>query len=307
MAASTDDVVVAYAVQVDKDTAASGAYTALKKQSGGFTADVAEVGGGSTSGQRLADAPRRGRKTISGTFEFEFGETIFDDLLASALAGTWTSTGGGEDKLEIGTSNTYLSIAVFRPYLESTRQYRLYTGCQVSSVSFSFPQDGIIGMSMGLSAANESKPATAPWASLVQPAATEGLRTCDALTSLKIQDTEVGSIVPSVSLELQNDTRELFDVRQCDPAEIILGSATLQGTIEAYHDDESDQWEVDADTGTLYSVEIDVQGSTKLYRFVVPSATNRAPGADDSGDDVTVTLPFGAVNGAELPAIYREQ
>lgn len=306
MAASSAQVVVAYGVQVDEDTAFAGAFTALNRRSGGFTTTATEIEEGSLSSKRLADAASIGRKTTSAQFEFSFRELVFDDFLASVMASEWVEDGidPSINTLTLNKNPVYLTFAVQTDYLAtSTRHYTLYTGCLITSMSFSMPQEGFIGVTIQVSAANKTYPATAPWSSLVDPLAKSALRTCTALTSVKIDDTEVDSVISQIDLSIENASEEIYDVRQCDPKEIILGSATIGGTIAAYHDDESDQWHRDADDNTLYSIEMNVRGETADYTFTIPSATNRSTGPDASGDNVTVSMPFGAVTTA--PYITR--
>lgn len=304
MAAKSAQVVVAYGVQVNKDTPFAGAFKALNRRSGGFTTTATEIEEGSLSSKRLADAPSIGRRTTAAQFEFTFREEVFDDFLRSAFASAWVAGAAGVTTLELATTPVYLTFAVQTSYLNtSTRHFTLYTGCVVTSLSFAMPQEGFIALTIQISAANKTYPATAPWTSLVDPAAKSPLKTCTALTSLRIDAVEIGSVVSQVDLSVQNVTEEIFDVRQCDPKEIILGSATIGGTISAYHDDESDQWSKDADAETLYAVDFTISGETIDYLFSIPSATNRSTGPDASGENVTVSLPFGAVTTA--PVITR--
>lgn len=304
MAASSAQVVVAYGVQANEATPFAGAFTSLNRRSGGFTTTATEIEEGSLSSKRLADAASIGRKTTAAQFEFSFREEVLDDFLQSVFASTWVNTGTGVDVLTLDKNPLYLTFAVQTDYLDqATRHYTLYTGCLISSMSFALPQEGFITATVQVSAANKSYPATAPWSTLNEPAAKSALRTCTALTSVKIDDTEVDSVISQIDLSIQNASEEIYDVRQCDPKEIILGAATITGTIAAYHDDESDQWHRDADDNALYEVEFNIAGETTDYTFNIPSATNRSTGPDASGDNVTVSLPFGAVTTA--PSITR--
>ena len=305
MAASSAQVVYAFGVQVDEETPFAGAFTALNRKSGGFTPSSTEIEEGSISTKRLADAPSKGRTTISGQFEFSFREFVLDEFLASVFASSWVEDDIDSDiyTLELSTTPKYLTFAEYMPYLESTRQYRRYTGCLITSMSFSMPQDGFISVTVQISAANKTQSGTAPWSSLVDPLAKSALQTCTALKSVRIDETEVDSIISQLDFNIQNASEEIFDVRQCDPKEIILGSAVIGGTIAAYHDDESDQWALDADANEQYEVDFKIAGETADYLFSIPAAVNRSTGPDASSDNVTVSLPFGAVTTA--PVITR--
>jgi len=294
MAARSSSIVNAFAVQPDADTAATGPFTALLKRSGGFSSTTAEIDEGTETDTLLASATLPGSKTHTAQFTCTFRELIYDDFLRSAYAADWVGD-GTNDLMTMGKTPVYLTFAVETSYLnDPNRHYTLYTGCQVSNLAFAFPQDGVITMTMDIGAANKSNPTTAPWGSLVQPANKNPLRTCTALTSVRIDGNEVQSVIENNTYTIARANEEIFDSRQCDPAEIILGTAAVSGNINAYHDDECDQWHRDADNDVKYAIDHTITGETKTYRFNTPIANNKSPGFDPTGANVTVDLPFGA-------------
>lgn len=305
----SSNIVYAYALQVDATTAATGVYTALKRRSGSFTSSIADIDDGEISSTRLADAAGAGRQTHAGSFEFNFRELVLDDFIRSAFASDWVAS-GADDIISLAKAPVYLTVVVETSYLDqATRHYTQYVGCTVSSLGLTFPQDGYIGMTVELSAASKLYPATAPWASLVDSDNKQKMRTCTALDSILLATTdadplaEVNSIVSDLDVTITNATEELFDVRQCDPKEISLGSATINGNLSAYHDDESDQWYRDADESEETKLAWTWRGETTSYTMSIPQASNKSAGYDPSGTTVAVTLPFGAQT--SLPSITR--
>ena len=302
------DIVYAYAVQVDADTAATGTFTSLKRRSGTFTSAVADIDDGEQSSGRLADAPGAGRKSHTASFEFSFRELVYDDIIRSAFASDFV-TSGSNDILSLAKAPVYFTFIVYNPYLEAARQYTQYVGCTVTSLGFTFPQDGYIGLTVDIGAANKTYPATQPWATLVDAAAKTKIRFCAADASIKLATktadalAEVGSIVNQISFNLSNASEELSDVRQCDPSQILLGAATVSGDINAYHDDESDQWHRDADDVEETKIQWQWECETTTYRIDIPRATNKSPGQDPSGTTVAVNLPWGAVS--DSPTITK--
>lgn len=295
------DIVYAYAIQPDATTAATGAFTALKRRSGSFTSSVADIDDGEQGSERLADAAGAGRKTHTASFEFSFRELVLDDMLQSAFASNFV-TAGPNSVLSLGKAPVYMTFVVFTPHLEPARQYTQYVGCTVTSLGLTFPQDNFIGMTVEIGGTNKTYLATAPWTSLSQAADKIKIRTCSSLESMMVATTaaaplaEVGSIVNTLDFNLANASEELFDVRQCDPKEINLGAATVTGNVNAYLDDESDQWHRDADESEQAKLQWEWKGETTTYRIDIPQATNKSPGADPSGTTVAVDLPWGAVS-----------
>ncbi len=309
MTGQSSNVVYAYALQVDATTPATGVFTALRRRTASLTSTIADIDDGEISSNRLADAPGAGRQTHAASFEFNFRELVLDDLLRSAFASDWVVAGVNET-LSLGKAPVYLTIVTETSYLgDATRHYTQYTGCTVSSLNMTFPQDGYIGMSVDVSAATKTYPTAAPWSSLVDADNKQKLRTCTALTEVQLATTtagalaEVASIVTDVDFTLTNATEDLFDVRQCDPKEIVLGTATIAGNINAYHDDESDQWYKDADDTEEMKTRWIWKGETTTYQFDVPQGTNKSPGFDTSSTTVAVNLPWGAVT--QSPTITK--
>lgn len=303
MAAKSSSVVVAYGVQVDKDTPNVGTLTTLAKRSGGFSTSGEESETG-TATNRLQDAATLGKLTHTASFEMDFGQDIHDDFLRSAFAAASWNVGAGEDDVSIGTSPLYLTFVVWSPHL-TVDAYTQYTGCQVTSAEFTFPKDGagIIGLSIDLGVANRVFSNTAPWSQLDPAPAYTKLKTCDVLEVL-VDDVIVPSIIDSIDFSIQSDSESVYDIRQCDPAEVLLDNATAGGTIVMLHDDDSDALFRNAESGTEFKLEIQIDATTGTdYRIELTRCVNRATGPDFTADNVSVSIPYGAVG--DSPKIFR--
>lgn len=303
MAAKSSSVIYAWAKQVDKDTAASGAFnTLLKRDGGGFTSSGEEADTGVSSG-RHQEAAALGTISHTGSFEFDFYPDVYDDFIQSVMAGTWTDTTEGEDEITIGTTPVYFTFVVYAPYLTATQRYTMYTGVQVDAAEFTFPKDGggIIGLSINLAVANRTFPTSAPWSSLNDAPTATKVKTCDAL-SVKVDDVEVPSVIDSINFQITSESESVYDVRQCDPVETLLDNATTGGTLVQLHDDDSDQYHRDAASGTEFKLEIGIDTGTTDYRIVSTRTANRTTGPDYTADNVSVSTPFGSI---VAPSIFR--
>lgn len=313
MAAKSSSVVVAYALQtVDKDTAATGTYTTLAKRSGGFTTTSENADTG-TAANRLKDAPTQGQLSHSASFEMDFGSDIHDLFLRSAFASDWVTdydSGGigsvGEDGLIIGSAPVYMTFVVYAPYLAATTEYTVYTGCQVTSAEFTFPKDGagVVGLTINLGVANKTTPATAPWSQLDPAPAAVKLKTCEVLEVL-LDDVAVPSIIDSLDFSITSENESVYDIRQCDAAEVLLDNAEAGGTMVLLHDDDSETLQRAAGTNMKVEIQIDAPSTDTDYRIVLPTSVNNSPGPDFTADNVSVTIPYGATT--DSPVIFRTQ
>lgn len=303
MAVKSTSIVYAYKKQTAKGTQATGTFQAIAKRAGGgFNSSGEDADTGTSSGGHK-EAATLGTITHAGTLEFDFAASLYDDFLASAYAGSWVDNSAGEDELTVGTSPVYFTWVVYSPHLESSKQYTVYTDCQVSGASFSFPKDGsgIVGLSTDWGVVNRTTPATAPWTALTPAVSATKLKTCNVL-SVEIDDVEVPSVIDSIDYSISSENEEVKDVRQCDPVETIRGDASTSGTMVLLHDDDSDQLWRDAAAATQFKLQIGIDTDTVDYRILLPTAANRATGPDYTNDNVTVSVPFGSI---ASPSIFR--
>lgn len=303
LAAKSSSVVYAYAVQVDKDTAATGTFTALNKRDGGGFSSSGEDSDTDSSSGRHKQAAVLGSVTHSASFDFDFGASIHDDFLRSAYAGAWVDQSDGEDELTIGTTPVYFTFVIYAPYLTSTKQYTQFVGCQVTSAGFTFPKDsgGVVGLSIDLAAVNRTFPTSAPWTTLNDAPVATKLKTCDVL-SVKVDDVEIPSVIDSLDYTITSENESVFDIRQCDAVEVLLDDAETGGTLVMLHDDDSDDYHRDAASGTEFKLEIGIDAGDVEYRIVSTRTANRATGPDYTNDNVSVSVPFGSI---VAPSIYR--
>lgn len=304
MAAKSSSVIVTYAEQVDKDTVAVGAFTPLSKRSGGFSSSGEEADTGSSVNRHKA-AATLGSVTHTGSFEMDFGADVHDAFIASVLASDWAPDVGSEDSVSIGSTPKYFTFVIDNPHLATAKRYTRYTGVQVVQAGFTFPREGagVIGLSITLGVAGRDFPATDPRASVNAAPVVNQLKTCNALTVLA-DAVEIPSVIDSLNFNIASENESVFDIRQCDPVEVLLGDASTDGTLVMLHDDDSDQYHRDAASNTEFDLEIRIDTATTDYRIHSTRTANRATGPDYTNDNITVSVPFGSVIS---PTIYRTQ
>lgn len=305
MSASTD-VVLAFAEQTATGVIPGGAWDILSTSTDSISFDQTTVDSQRRSGgSRIAAATIPIGSTASGEITTEFSEDDFDIWLAAAFANDWDTTGATEDVLSVGSIAKQFSIARQYQYNTGGLDIHVLQDTIVSSLGLTMAAQEIIGLTIGFAAGGITTPAASPWASLNAVSANDVAVTCKTMDSVMINNAESNSIISNITFDLTNETRALYDVRQCSPRIQSLGSTSIGGEITAYHDDESEQWFRDSLNGGTSAIEWTINGGTKTYRVVFPKATNGAQGPDTSGDDVTVTWPFSAVD--DSPVIYRSK
>jgi len=306
--------VIAVAIQTAQGTIATGNYQALAINSDGLTGSTNTVQSGRKSTSRLAGAALPAGFEAAGEIQCEFSEEMFDDLMPAYFASQWDTTGATEDFITLGTEPVYFTVVKYFPYVESadgtdlTRQYHVYQDCILSGMSWNMEARSIIGFNLSVAASEITFPTTAPWgapANLLPPVDKNSLVTCSSVEDVLIGGVSSTSIIPSFSIDMTNNVRAAYDVRSCSPAEQTLDTASISGNINMLHDFDNELLFRNALNNQTEELEMQWKGETKTYRLVVPTATNTTSGPDTSNDDVSLDLPWAAINTS--PTLYRSK
>lgn len=307
---------LSYAPQAAFGTIPTGVpYQALGIVSDGLTASANTVQSGKRSPDRVSGAQVLVNTSSSGDIETELTEENLDFFFESAFANTFdTVSDPAEDILTLGQNFQYFTVCKRYPYIPpdpnfvvgQTGEFEVYQDCQVSSLSLSMQNGQIIGVTIGVGAGALTFPLAAPYSAVTPEPAKASLVTCSSLLDVLINGQRANSIITSVSFNLDNNTTELFDVRDCASVGVSIGAADVSGEVEALHDAESSQWFQQALSNTSGSLEFQIQGETRTYRVVVPTLSTTAGSPDGSGDgDVTASFPYSAFSTS--PIIYRSK
>lgn len=295
-----------YKRQTTKGVAATGAFQSLPNNNDSISFEQQTVTSGRRAVGRLSGAPIPVGVSATGEIQSEFSELIFDEFLEGAFAAAFDTSDPDDDTLQVGNDQVLFTLVRHYPYITNPAlRYHVLVDCVVSSLSLTMQSRQIIGLTVGFAAGDIQTPTAAPYTSLDAPLAKKSLVGGNSVKSVKFDGSEINSIITQVDLDFSNNVREVFDVRDTNPAEQTLSTAEIGGTITALHDAESEAWFRKAVAGDLAAVEVAIEGETTTYRFDYPSVSQSASGPDGSSDDVTVSMPFGVQ--ATSPVLYRSK
>ncbi len=248
----------------------------------------------------IASSPKV-KRTVSGGLDIELSPTTFDDFIEAAMCGTWTS-----DVLEIGTEQPSFSL---EKEFEDLGKFQVFTGMRVGQMSLTIPAGGILTGSFNFQGAGESRPST----SAVGTGTPTEADTNDVYTgtsdfgTISINGSSTGFCINSISLELNNNLREITCLGKEFPENISYGSASLTGSFEAYLTDEL--WDLYDSVSDNDDVEISfpVSDGTNSYTFYIPRSKLSAdsPQAGSKDSDVMATISFTALLDATEGTSFR--
>lgn len=242
------------------------------------------------SDRHIATSPKVSRQA-SGGLDMELSPTTFDDFIEAAMCGTWTS-----DVLEIGTVQRSYTI---EKNFEDLGKFQAFTGMRVGQMSLTIPAGGILTGSFQFMGAGESRPTT----SLVGAGSVADADTNDVLTgtadfgTIDINGVTTGFCLNTLSIDLNNNLREITCLGKEFPEGVSYGSATVTGSFDAYLT--SELWDLLANVADNDDVSITfpVSDGTNSYTFLFPrtklSADSPQAGSKDS--DVMVSFTFTAL------------
>lgn len=218
-----------------------------------------------------------------GDINVEMSYGSFDDLIESALCGTWTT-----DVLKNGT--VLSSYTIQKNFQDPTTPFFLnYTGCRIGGFDLNFQTGQILTGKftvMGLGAAatvTQFAGATFPAAST-----TPVMNAVTHLTSIKKDTVESTNFFSKLSLSLNNNLRAQRAIKHLPAIGIALGSLDITGSMDLYLEDKT---LVDAYiAGTYFSLELTLNDGTSSYDILLPKVKYETGTTVASGLDQDVML-----------------
>lgn len=242
------------------------------------------------SDRNIAASPKTSRQ-VSGGLDVEVSPTTFDDFIEAAMCSTWTA-----NVLEVGTTKSSFSI---EKHFEDLGKFQVFTGMRVGQMSLNINYGDIMTSSFQFMGNGETRPATtAVGAGSVAAADTNDVYngTSD-VGSISIDGSSTGFCLTSLTVDLNNNLREITCIGQEFPDDISYGSATVTGTFEAYLTDELwalfDSVADNDDVAITFPVTDGVNSYTFLFPRVKISADSAQAGSKDS--DVMVSFTYTAL------------
>jgi Phage tail tube protein len=257
----------AYVAEVTYGTTpGSPAMKRIRNTGGGLNLTKEQYQSAEMRADRQLVSHRHGPRQGLGNIPFELSYGAFDDLLESALFGTWTT-----NVLKAGV--TQKAFTIERRFTDIA-QYMRYTGCIVNTLSLTIPNTGIVTGEMGIFA----KDMTASGTSLGTPT---DVATAEPFVSAGGTLNEGGSpiaIVTALSLSLENGVGPNFSVGSNLTRDPSYGKSMVTGSLEAYFEDL-----------VLYN------------KFLNETISSLSMALTDGTNTLTISLPRIKYTGAEIP------
>lgn len=268
---------LSYIVEATFGTTPAGNFTAFAPNTHSLNLTKERVTGNEIQPDRMLRVDRHGNRQAGGDIVVDLRSGNFDPFLESALQGVWDDTpASAPDELKVGVTPKYFSI---EDAANDIDQYRLFTGMSVSSMSVSIAPNqmvtttfNMVGKDMTISGTGKTVDA----ATVVQP--------FDSYSG----DISIGNVgsssaiatVTSVEFSIDNALAPTFVVGDDATPQLETGTATVEGNLTAYFEDDS-----------LISRFIDEDESELVVSVNDPTGSN----------EYTFTFPKIKINGADVP------
>jgi hypothetical protein len=232
-------------------------------------------------------------RDVAGSYEAEFSYGTFDDFMAAALFGAWSS-----DVLVNGVTPKFFTLEETLE-LGTTDSFSRFTGAMVNSFSLTMRAREKVTISLGMMAQKEEI-ATA----IISGATYTAANTKPIFTaSSHIASLSVGSISPapkvrSLTLEVSNNLRTRPVVGDKYSLEFGPGDCDVTGTLECYFESNDLYQEVLDHSTAALSFTIGADANEK-YAFSFPKIRflNGERRIGGKNDDIMVSIPFRALYG----------
>jgi hypothetical protein len=224
-------------------------------------------------------------ETSSGEINIELSPGSYDEFLAAALQGSWTSS-----VLKNGT--TRKSFSILKQFTDVNKSF-LFKGCEVSTLSLNMAQGGFVTGSFGIMSRGNTE--TLPAGVTYTAAGTTPVFNLTQHMSPIAIGGQSANGVQSFSLALNNNAREQRQIGSKDLAGVGMGTLSLTGSITVYFQDASAiNAAYDSDSAVPLSFSLTNAGGG--YDFLLPAVkfSNRTIVAGAINQDVVMTLQFTA-------------
>jgi len=285
---------LSYKVESTFGTTPSGNFTALPYNTHSLNLTKDRVQGNEIQPDRMLRVDRHGNRKVGGDIAVDLRDGDFDTFLEGAMFGTWDTTPvASPDVLKTGVTPKYFS---FEDAANDISQFRLFTGCSVSSLAISIAPNqmvtatfSMVGKDMTVSGTGKTVTA----ASTAQPFDSYS----GDLSIGNVASASAVAIVTSINFTIDNAIAAAFVVGDDSATSLEYGMATIEGTFTAYFEDASLITRFIDEVESELIVSVDDPTGANEYSFHFPRI--KINGADVPVDGGTgsrvITLPFVAL------------
>jgi len=290
--ASTSRSRVAYIPEVTWGvTPATPAFQELRRTSGNLT---------TKKGTTVSDEIRLDRNVrdeyqvsqdVTGSYDLELSYGSYDDLLAAALFGDWST-----NVLWNGSTEKSFTFEETVDLGGGTYAYSRFAGVEVSTLALNFNSRAAVKGSVSLMGKQETTgSAIISGATYVAPN-TNKIETAVSVASLSVASLSPVPKIKSLSLNINNNLRVRDRIGSLYSEQFGMGQADITGTLEAYFESNALYDAVLAHGGGAISLVVGAV-STKKYQIDLPNVVflDGAKKLGGKSDDVMVSLPIRAL------------
>jgi hypothetical protein len=240
---------------------------------------------------RIPRVLRHGNRSVAGDIVADLRKGDYDLFLESAFLNTFST-----NVLKIGTTPRFFSIEDAAADLP---QFRLFTGCSVSSLAVSIKPNQMVTATFGMIGKDMTIAGTSLDA-VKTPISTNA--PFDAYSGLMRIGNAGGALasiatITGIDFTINNNFNPTYVVGSASTPQLEFGQASVEGTVTAYFEDATLINRFINETETAMEVSVDDPTGASDYTFLFPRV--KFNGADVPVDGTTgsriITIPFVAL------------
>ncbi len=257
-----------------------------------------------TSGDILPDRmvrhDRHGNRSVAGDITVDLRKGDYDALIESAMMSTFSSN-------VIGVGTTLKSFSI-EDAAADIAQFRLFSGCAVSTMSVSVKPNQMVEATFGMVGKNMTQSATS-----LDPVKTaeSGNLPFDAYSgNFRIADTGGSAvsmpIVTSFDFTITNSLAPTYVIGSATTPQLEYGMAQVEGSITAYYEDAAMVNRFLLETETLTDIIVNDPTGLSTYTWRFPRVKFNASDVPVEGPTSRIiTIPFVALYDTVLGTSVR--
>lgn len=228
---------------------------------------------------------------VEGSYGFELSYGSFDDILAAALFGTWTS-----DVLTNGVLSQSFSVEETIDIGGGAFSYSRFAGVMVDSLTLSIASRASVKGTLNLKGQQETLDTAILSGATYTASSTTAIMTANQLGSLTVSGVTPNPKIKNLTLTIANNLRVLDVAGSLFSQGFGIGQCDVTGTMDCYFESNALYSQVLAHGTAALSTTIGAVANQK-YTLVVPNLQflNGARQLAGKNDDVMVSIPFRGV------------
>ncbi len=241
---------------------------------------------------------------VNGDVGCEFSLETYNEWLEALLCGTWTGSPLSGAVLKNGTQQRSFSLEVAHEDW-SPIQYLQFKGMRIGAASFNWAYGSIATCNFSFAGKQSLQSttsllldSTSPVHVLTAKTATDVVNGSSDITGLLVDGSSPGSVIRSISLNIDNTLRPIEGVGSVGPQNQAYGRSRVTGQIEMYFDDIALYTKLLANTAARLQWTVDDGTTTLAFDLRAVKLTSGIPAVQGVDTDVMVTFDYEAIYNA---------